>query len=336
MPLPPVVDSRARPLRDLRISVTDRCNFRCDYCMPREVFGPGFRFLPKPRILTFEEIALVAETATELGVRKLRLTGGEPLLRNGLPKLVALLAKLGPELALTTNGVLLAGRAKALRDAGLQRVTVSLDALDNEVFQRMSATTHTPSEVLEGIECAQAQGLGVKVNCVVRRGQNENQVPQIARYFKERGITVRFIEFMDVGLTNGWRLAEVVTAAELLSLVASVGPLAPIDPNYPGEVARRYRYQDGSAEIGLITSVTAPFCGSCTRARLSADGHLFTCLFASRGTDLRPQLRGPDPAEAVRSALSALWQARGDAYSELRTSRTRNLPPRVEMSYIGG
>jgi len=331
-----VTDTFGRPLRDLRISVTDRCNFRCVYCMPKEVFGREYRFLPRRELLTFEEIERVASVFVGLGVRKLRLTGGEPLLRRDLEVLVGRLAALGElDLTLTTNGALLAQKAEALARAGLSRVTVSLDSLDDEVFRAMNDVDFPVARVLEGIDAAAAAGLPVKVNVVVKRGLNDGSLVDLARHFRGSGHIVRFIEYMDVGASNGWRLDDVVPAAEIVAAIDAELPLEPVDPAYRGEVARRYRYRDGAGEIGVIASVTQPFCGDCTRVRLSADGKVFTCLFAVRGHDLRALLRaGADDAELER-AIRAIWERRGDRYSELRTEQTSRLR-KVEMSYIGG
>jgi len=335
-PTPPR-DTLGRPLRDLRVSVTDRCNFRCRYCMPREVFGPDWEFLPREEILSFEEIARVVRIATRLGVRKVRLTGGEPLLRSDLPELVRLLA--GPddlEIALTTNGSLLPRFAGPLAAAGLDRVTVSLDSLDEEVFREMNDADFPVMQVLEGIAAAARAGLEpVKINAVVRRGVNDRGVVELARHFQGTGHIVRFIEFMDVGNTNGWRLDEVVPAREIVRRVTDELPAEPLEPAYRGEVARRWRYLDGSGEFGVITSVTRPFCGDCTRARLSAEGKLYSCLFASDGFDLRALLRSGPGDDEIRRALSGLWVARDDRYSEIRSEATDDLE-RVEMSYIGG
>ena len=332
--LGPVRDTRGRPLRDLRISVTDRCNFRCSYCMPREAFGSAHRFLPRAELLSFEEIYRTARLFTELGVRKLRLTGGEPLLRAELPSLVERLARLPDiDLALTTNGSQLEGMARPLRDAGLGRVTVSLDSLDPAVFQKMSDTDVSVNQVLRGIEAAAHAGLSpIKVNAVVQRGVNDAGVIALARRFKGTPVIVRFIEFMDVGATNRWQASAVVPAAELVQRISAELPLSPVE-GHEG-VARRYRYQDGEGEIGVIASVTEPFCGDCSRARLSADGQLYTCLFATRGLDLRPLLRGGSPDDEVRARLEDAWRARADRYSELRASAPAGR--RIEMSYIGG
>jgi GTP 3',8-cyclase len=331
-------DTRGRLLRDLRISVTDRCNFRCTYCMPRELFGPDFAFVERSDLLTFEEIARVVGVFARLGVRKLRLTGGEPLLRRDLPVLVSRLAAIDgiEDLALTTNGSLLARHAGALRAAGLNRVTVSLDALDQPTFAAMADTAIPVQQVLDGIAAAADAGFDdLKVNAVVRRGVNEHAVLDLARFGRETGHTVRFIEYMDVGTTNGWQLEDVVPAAEILALLGDRYPIEPVEPGYAGEVAARYRYTDGAGEVGVITSVTRPFCSTCTRARLSAVGELYTCLFAAQGTDLRGALREGCGDDELAARISGVWQARGDRYSELRSAATAGLP-RVEMSYIGG
>lgn len=333
-PLAPL-DTLRRPVRDLRISVTDRCNFRCSYCMPKAAFGHSFRFLPKERLLTFEEIERVAGSFIRLGARKLRLTGGEPLLRAQLPRLVEQLAPLGADIAITTNGSLLAKSVKDLANAGLSRITVSLDALDDVVFRRLNDVDFPVSSVLAGIEAATAVGLPIKVNCVVRRGHNEGQLVELARFFRGSGHIIRFIEFMDVGITNGWRLDQVVSAREIVELIGAAFPLSPTAANYPGEVARRFVYDDGAGEIGVIASVTEPFCGGCTRARLSAEGQLYTCLFAATGVDLRATLRAGAPDEALDAQVGEVWRRREDRYSELRSIRTRSLP-KIEMSYIGG
>ncbi len=335
----PLADTLARPLRDLRISVTDRCQFRCTYCMPREIFGRDFVFLPREQLLTFEELARLARVFAGLGVRKLRLTGGEPLLRRDLDKLVAMLAAVDgvQDIALTTNGALLAGKATALAAAGLRRVTVSLDSLDDEVFMALNDARFPVARVLEAIAAAAAAGLApVKVNMVVRRGVNERSVLPMAAHFRHTGHVLRFIEYMDVGTTNGWRLDEVVPAAEIISLVGGQWPLEPLAPGCPGEVAARYR--DGGGEIGVIASVTQPFCRGCTRARLSADGKLYTCLFAGTGHDLRGLLRAGASDQALREHVAGIWTRRADRYSERRTRQTsRNKVSRkAEMSYIGG
>ncbi|MCY3920711.1 MAG: GTP 3',8-cyclase MoaA [Chloroflexi bacterium] len=337
---PPLRDRLGRPLRDLRVSVTDRCNFRCRYCMPREVFGADFQFLPRDQILSFEEITRVVAELHARGLRKLRLTGGEPLLRSGLPALVAMLRALpGLEIALTTNGSLLAAQAADLAAAGLDRVTVSLDSIDDAVFRAMNDAETPVAQVLAGIDAAAAAGLGpVKINAVVRRGVNDHTLVDLARHFHGSGHSVRFIEYMDVGASNGWRLDDVVPGAEILRRIDAALPLEPVEPAYRGEVARRWRYRDGGGEIGVITSVSQPFCGDCTRARLSAEGVLYTCLFATQGTDLRALLRGDDP-DALRRRLEEVWSEREDRYSELRAAATPDLPEagrKIEMSYIGG
>ena len=335
----PVSDQLGRALTDLRVSVTDRCNFRCRYCMPREHFDQEHRYLPRADILSFEEIARVVGSLTPLGLRKVRLTGGEPLLRSELHKLVALLREQQPELelALTSNGSLLAKQARALRDAGLDRLTVSLDSLSPEVFARMTDSELPVTDVLAGIEAAHAAGFGpIKINSVVRRGVNDHTIVELARHFKGSGDIVRFIEHMDVGLTNGWRTDHVVSGREIVARIDAELPLEAASANYTGEVAKRYRYLDGSGEIGVITSVTQPFCGDCGRLRLSADGQVFGCLFARVGADLRGVLRSsPADDAALTEKLRAFWSARGDRYSELRSLGTRSLP-RLEMSYLGG
>ena len=333
----PLLDRFQRPLRDLRISVTDRCNFRCQYCMPREVFGPNFEFLPRDEILSFEEIARLASVFASRGVRKFRLTGGEPLLRNDLSKLVEMLAAIdGIDLAVTTNASLLASQARALAHAGLDRVTVSLDSIDDEVFREMNDVDVPVSHVLEGIEAAERAGLGpVKVNCVVRKGVNDHTLVDLARHFKGTGHIVRFIEFMDVGTTNGWKLDEVASAAEVVEQINAALPLVPLEANYDGEVAKRWAYADGEGEIGLITSVTEPFCATCTRARISADGRLYTCLFAVDGLELREALRAGASDDELTELVRGVWTAREDRYSELRSDAAADMP-RVEMSFIGG
>ena len=339
MPSPlTVLDTLGRPMRDLRVSVTDRCNFRCGYCMPREVFGADHAFLPRAEILSFEEISRVVAASVALGVRKVRLTGGEPLVRRNLEALVGMLATIDgvEDLTLTTNASLLAAKAEALADAGLHRITVSLDALDDETFMRMNDVGFPVSRVLDGIAAAEAAGLGpVKLNAVIRRGMNEHAVVDLADHFRGTGTTVRFIEYMDVGHSNGWRLDDVVPADEIVAAIDARWPLEPVDRDYRGEVARRYRYRDGAGEIGVISSVSQPFCGDCTRARLSADGQLFTCLFASAGHDVRAVLRSGADDATLADALRAIWTGRSDRYSELRSLDTVELP-KVEMSFIGG
>jgi cyclic pyranopterin phosphate synthase len=331
------LDRLSRPLRDLRISVTDRCNFRCVYCMPREIFGRAYPFLDRAELLTFEEITRVARICAGLGVRKIRLTGGEPLVRRDIEQLVAMLAEIpGLDLTMTTNGSLLSDKADALRRAGLQRVTVSLDSLDEKVFRGMNDVEFPVARVLEGIRAAAAAGLApVKVNMVVKRGVNDTSVLPMAEHFRGTGHILRFIEYMDVGTTNGWRLDDIVPAAEIVRRIDAVHPLEPVEPTYRGEVARRYRYRDGQGEIGLIASVTQAFCRDCTRARLSADGQLFTCLFAGQGHDLRAVLRQGASDEELAGHLRGIWGARVDRYSEIRSAETSGLS-RVEMSYIGG
>jgi cyclic pyranopterin phosphate synthase len=330
-------DAFGRPLRDLRISVTDRCNFRCTYCMPKEVFGHDYRFLDRKELLDFDEITRVARVAVSVGVTKLRLTGGEPLVRRDVEVLIGMLSQLGVEITLTTNASLLPRKAQALADAGLDRITVSLDAMNDETFRAMNDVDFPVERVLEGIEAARAAGLPVKVNCVVKRGVNEQEIVPMAAYFRETGDTLRFIEYMDVGATNGWRMDDVVPAAEIVAAVNAAFPVEPADAQYRGEVAKRWRYKDGKGEIGIIASVTQPFCGDCTRSRVSAEGKLYTCLFAVRGHDLRALLRSGATDEELAAKLGEIWKTRGDRYSELRSQAT-NLDdtPRVEMSYIGG
>lgn len=325
-----------RPIRDLRISVTDRCNFRCTYCMPKEVFGPGYQFLPRDQLLTFEEIATVVRQFTKRGVNKVRITGGEPLLRKGIEDLIGMISVVDgvEDLTLTTNASLLARKAEALVEAGLHRVTVSLDAMDDPTFQAMNDVGFPVATVLEAIAVAADAGLGpIKVNAVIKKGVNEHAVVDMARHFRGTGHIVRFIEFMDVGNTNGWRLDDVVSAEQMVEMVHQEFPLEAIPPNYPGEVANRFRYLDGSGEVGIIASVTKPFCGSCTRARVSAEGTLYTCLFASSGTSLREVIRaGGD----VGRTIDEIWAKRDDRYSEIRSSNTARMAVPVEMSYIGG
>ncbi len=331
------VDTFKRPLRDLRVSVTDRCNFRCVYCMPKEVFGKDFQFLPRGEILSFEEIERLVRVFVGLGVQKVRLTGGEPLVRRHIERLVEMLAKVSDlDLTLTTNGSLLAGKAKALRDAGLKRVTVSLDSLDDEVFKSMNDVDFPVARVLEGMDAADAAGLApIKVNMVVKRGLNENSILPMARHFRGTGRILRFIEYMDVGSSNGWRLNDVVSAREIVATIDRELPLEPVEKNYPGEVAERWRYRDGSGEIGVIASVTQAFCADCTRARLSADGSLYTCLFATQGHDLRGLVRSDATDSQIADSIAAIWTARDDRYSELRSEETAGLK-KIEMSFIGG
>src|SRR5215813_7936145 len=333
----PVVDTLARPMRDLRISVTDRCNFRCTYCMPKDLFGPDYAFLARSEVLSFEEITRLARIFRGHGIEKVSLTGGEPLLRKGLPRLIEMLAGIGGlDLTLTTNGSLLARQARALKDAGLNRVTVSLDSLDDEVFRAMNDVDFPVARVLESIDAAAAVGLApVKINMVVQRGVNDHTLVSMAKRFKGTGHIVRFIEFMDVGATNGWRMDDVVPSAEVVRRIDAELPLATVEPNYAGEVAERWRYRDGSGEIGVISSVTQAFCSTCTRARLSTEGMLYTCLFATAGYDLRGMLRGGAPDGEISDSVAGIWHIRADRYSELRTAETAKLR-KIEMSYIGG
>ena len=337
LPAASLADRRGRPLRDLRISVTDRCNFRCTYCMPKEVYGRDFQFLERAQLLNFDEIHRLVRIFREHGIEKIRITGGEPLVRRQLEKLIELLAREpGLDLTLTTNASLLKQKARALKDAGLHRVTVSLDSLDDAVFRAMNDVDFPVAKVLEGIEEADRVGLRpLKINMVVKRGTNDQSVVDMARYFKGSGHILRFIEFMDVGHTNGWKMQHVVPSRELVSRIHAVFPLESVDPNYAGEVAERWRYQDGGGEIGFISSVTQAFCKDCTRARLSAEGSLYTCLFATQGTDLRKLIRGGAGDDEVSETIARVWRARTDRYSEIRTEETSKLR-KVEMSYIGG
>ena len=332
-----LTDTLNRPLRDLRISVTDRCNFRCVYCMPKEIFGSDYQFLERSQILTFEEIARLARIFVGHGVHKIRLTGGEPLVRRDLHQLVAMLAPIPDlDLTLTTNGSLLARQAQALKDAGLKRVSVSLDSLDDAVFKAMNDVNFPVQTVLEGMDAAAITGLWpIKVNMVVKRGLNEASILPMARFFREKGYILRFIEYMDVGHTNGWRMDDVVPAAEIIKMINAEMPLEPLDPNYPGEVAERWRYKDGGGEIGVVASVTQPFCRACNRARLSAEGKLYTCLFAVKGHDFRDLMRGGATDDEISQAIARVWGKRGDRYSEIRSEKTTSLP-KVEMSHIGG
>jgi len=337
----PVLDTLGRPVRDLRISVTDRCNFRCVYCMPKEVYGRNYRFLERRQLLTFEEIERLSRVFASLGVEKIRLTGGEPLLRRNLERLVEMLAAIGGlDLTLTTNGALLARKARELKAAGLNRVTVSLDAIDDGIFRAMNDADFPVAKVLEGIDAAADAGLApIKINMVVKRGVNEREILPMARRFKGSGHVLRFIEYMDVGHTNGWRMDDVVPSAEVLRIVGAELPLEPVDPNYAGEVAERWRYADAgnenAGEIGVISSVTQAFCRDCTRARLSTEGKLYTCLFATQGSDLRGLLRNGSSDERISDTIAAIWLQRGDRYSEIRSEHTAALP-KIEMSYIGG
>ncbi len=341
----PLLDTLARPLRDLRISVTDRCNFRCGYCMPREVYGPGHRFMPQATLLSFEEIERASRLFLSLGVRKLRLTGGEPLMRRDLDQLVGLLAALRtpdghpPELTLTTNAALLAPKVAALKAAGLQRITISLDALDDAVFRRMSDADVPVAQVLQGIDAALAVGLKpIKVNMVVQKGVNEDQILPMAQHFRHTGVELRFIEYMDVGQTNGWRMDQVVPSQEVVRRLSEAFDLEPVLDQAPGETARRLRYVDGGGTVGFISSVTEAFCGDCNRLRLSTDGRLYTCLFATEGHDLRAALRGDETDAQILNRLQSLWRMRTDQYSAQR-GQAQPAPAagrRIEMSYIGG
>jgi GTP 3',8-cyclase len=343
-----LTDRLQRPLHDLRISVTDRCNFRCSYCMPKEVFDKNYAFLPQSALLSFEEITRLARQFVAHGVRKIRLTGGEPLLRKNLEILIAQLAALRTpdgeplDITLTTNGSVLAQKAQALKDAGLQRVTVSLDGLDDAVFRQMNDVDFPVAKVLAGIEAAQRAGLAnIKVNMVVKRGTNEHEILPMARHFKGTGVVLRFIEYMDVGATNGWRMDEVLPSAAVVDLIHAELPLVPLDATAPGETAQRWSYADGSGEIGVISSVTQAFCSSCNRARLSTEGQLYLCLFATQGHDLRSLLRSGVPDAELASAIGHIWQGRSDRYSALRASLPADTAAepgskRVEMSYIGG
>ncbi|MED1723380.1 GTP 3',8-cyclase MoaA [Brevibacillus parabrevis] len=336
----PLVDTRNRPLRDLRISVTDKCNFRCRYCMPAEIFGPDFEFLPQHKLLSFEEIVRLTNIFASLGVQKIRITGGEPLMRRGLPVLIEMIKKVAGihDIAMTTNGSLLVRHAQALKEAGLDRVTVSLDSLDNERFGTLNGRGYPVEAVLDGIRAAAEAGLGVKINMVVQRGVNDQDILPMAKYFREQGHTLRFIEYMDVGNSNGWKLDQVVPSSEIVRMIHQEMPLVPIEANYFGEVASRYRYEDGDQEIGLISSVTQAFCSTCTRARLSAEGKMYNCLFASAGEDLREPLRNGASDDEIRAQIQTIWSKRDERYSEERLDETPGLVkrPKVEMSHIGG
>ncbi len=330
-------DTLGRPLRDLRISVTDRCNFRCTYCMPKEIFGRDYVFLPRTQLLSFEEIHRLSRLFVACGVRKIRITGGEPLVRQEIEQLIEMLAALPDiDLTLTTNGALLPQKAHALKNAGLNRVTISLDSLDDGVFMAMNDVRFPVDRVLEGIQAAEDAGLlPIKINMVVKRGVNEASILPMARYFRKPGYILRFIEFMDVGHTNGWRMEDVLPAKDILKIIDAEMPLEPADPNYSGEVAKRWKYRDGSGETGLIASVTQPFCRTCTRLRLSAEGQLYTCLFATEGHDIKSLLRSGASDEALLEWIASLWIRRTDRYSEIRSSHTSGLQ-KIEMSYIGG
>ncbi len=334
----PLLDRLGRPLETLRVSVTDRCNFRCVYCMPKEVFGREYAFLDRRELLSLEEIARVAGVFAQLGVRTVRITGGEPLVRRNVEHLIEMLASIEPhlELALTTNGAVLAEKAEALAAAGLDRVTVSLDSLDDASFRAMNDVDFPVRRVLDGIDAAAAAGLPVKVNAVIKRGVNDAGFVELAEHFRGSGHVLRFIEFMDVGTTNGWRLEDVVTADEIVERIGERWPLEPVAAESPDATARRFRYTDGAGEIGVIASVTKPFCGACSRARLSAEGRLYTCLFAARGHDLRAPLRNGATDDELADMLRGVWSRRTDRYSELRTAETTSAKAKVEMSYIGG
>ncbi|MDP2810492.1 MAG: GTP 3',8-cyclase MoaA [Rhodocyclaceae bacterium] len=333
----PLLDARGRPVRDLRISITDRCNFRCVYCMPRTAFGADHRFLARDDLLSFEEIARLARLFADQGVRKIRLTGGEPLLRRDVERLIVLLAAIpGMEVTLTTNGSLLAKRARGLRDAGLARITVSLDALDDTVFRRMNDADFPVTRVLEGLDAATVAGLSpVKINMVVKRGANDGEILPLARHFRGSPHILRFIEYMDVGSSNQWNMADVIPSGEVIRRIGAEFPLEPVDPNYTGEVAERWRYRDGAGEIGVISSVTQAFCSTCTRARLSTEGKVYTCLFAAAGHDLRALLREGRHDEEIAATIARLWGGRADRYSEIRNAEL-SAAKKIEMSYIGG
>jgi GTP 3',8-cyclase len=336
VPVEPLLDKLNRPLETLRISITDRCNFRCVYCMPKEVYGRDHVFLERKELLSFEEIARVTAIFAELGVRVVRITGGEPLVRRNVEQLVEQLHAIpGLELALTTNGALLPQKAEALARAGLDRVTVSLDSIDDDAFRALNDVDFPVQKVLEGIDAAAAAGLPVKVNAVVKRGANDDGIVRLAEHFRGTPHTLRFIEYMDVGHTNGWRLDDVVSAEEIVGRIDAVWPLEPLEPARADSTSRRFRYRDGAGEIGVIASVTQPFCGGCSRARLSAEGRLHTCLFALKGHDLRAPLRLGASDEELAELLRGIWNKRTDRYSELRTAKTTTLP-KIEMSYIGG
>ncbi len=333
-----ITDKFGRPLQDLRISVTDRCNFRCTYCMPREIFGKDYAFLPKEHLLNNEEIVRLAKAFVALGVNKIRLTGGEPLLRRDLPELIVALNAIDglEDIALTTNASLLPNKAEAIKAAGLKRINVSLDALDNELFQKINDSGVSTERVLKGIEKGVEAGLEVKVNMVVKKGMNESQIIPMAKFFKEKGITLRYIEFMDVGTTNSWDYSKVVSKKEIFTMLSEHFEMEPVNPDYLGEVAKRYRYKGTDTEVGFITSVTESFCSACTRARIAADGNLYTCLFASSGFDLKKLVRSETDDMKIRETIAGIWNKRVDRYSDERTEASAKNKKKIEMSYIGG
>lgn len=333
-----VKDKLNRPLRDLRISVIDRCNFRCQYCMPAEIFGPDFAFLPKSELLSYEEIERLARIFVSLGVEKIRLTGGEPLMRKDMPKLVKMLSDIEglKDIGLTTNGVLLPKHAKDLKEAGLLRVNISLDSLDDELFGQINGRNVGVKPVLKGIEAAKEAGLGVKINMVVKKGLNDSEIVSMAKFCKDNGLQLRFIEYMDVGSTNGWKLDEVVTKKEIYDILKEHYLLEPVDPDYFGEVAKRYRYKDSGVDVGFITSVSESFCSSCTRSRLSANGQIFTCLFNGDGHDIKEFMRKGATDEEITDRIIKIWSGRKDRYSDERTEETAANRKKIEMSYIGG
>ncbi|RLL41152.1 GTP 3',8-cyclase MoaA [Oceanobacillus piezotolerans] len=333
-----ITDKFGRPLQDLRISVIDRCNFRCTYCMPQEIFGRDFAFMPKEQLLSFEEIERLAAIFVDLGVKKIRLTGGEPLLRRDLPVLIHKLTNIKAleDIGLTTNGSLLTTMAQRLKDAGLKRINVSLDALDDSTFKEINHSNVGPDKILKGIDKAKEVGLEVKVNMVVKKGRNDKEILPMARYFKNRGITLRYIEFMDVGQTNGWNFNNVITKKEIFQMLSGEFELEPVDPAYIGEVAKRYRYRGEESEVGFITSVSESFCSTCTRARIAADGKMYTCLFSDSGFDFRELLRSEKTDEQIKSFIMAIWNSRDDRYSDERTEESAKNKKKIEMSYIGG
>ncbi|MFD1848500.1 GTP 3',8-cyclase MoaA [Oceanobacillus bengalensis] len=333
-----ITDKFGRPMHDLRISVIDRCNFRCTYCMPKEIFGRDFAFMPREQLLSFEEIERLARIFIDLGVKKIRLTGGEPLLRRDLPVLIEKLTAIDglEDIGLTTNGSLLGNMAQKLKDAGLKRVNVSLDALDDTLFKSINDSNVGPERILKGIQKAKEVGLEVKVNMVVKKGMNDGEIVPMARYFKEQGISLRYIEFMDVGQSNGWNFEKVITKKEIFNQLKQQFELEPLDAAYIGEVAKRYRYKGTDAEVGFITSVSESFCSTCTRARIAADGKMYTCLFATNGFDFRELLRSGKSNEEIKAAITDVWNNRGDRYSDERTEETARNKKKIEMSYIGG